>query len=113
MSENIWVPLRSQARRRLHSVDGRGRKIDPEVLDVAQSIAVRLIPYAERLIGDPSLATSLLEESAAIVSPSVRRSALLNKPPIANLAAYLFPAFISHVNLSTRKPLLVSKSITP
>jgi DNA-directed RNA polymerase specialized sigma24 family protein len=112
MSDNIWFPLRSQPGPRLHSVDGRGRKIDPEVLGVAQSIAIRLIAYAERLIGDPALATSLLEESAAIVSRSVRRAAQLNRPPIANLEAYLFRAFIRQVNSAKRKLLLVSRAVT-
>ena len=50
MAENIWFQYRGQARARLHSVDGCGRAIDLEVLDVAQSIAVRVIAYAEGLI---------------------------------------------------------------
>src|SRR5579859_2124208 len=92
MAENIWFPCGSRASARLHSVDGQGRKIDPEVLDVAQSIAGRAIAYAEQLIGDPALATSLLEESAAIVSRSLHRGAKHGKPPVANVEGYLFRA---------------------
>src|SRR5579859_3344370 len=112
MSENIWFPCGSRAKARLHSVDSRGRSIDPEVLDVAQSIAPRVIAYAEELIGDPALATSLLEESAAIVSRSLHRGAQHGKPPVANVEGYLFRAFIRRINVTRRKQLLISRAVT-
>jgi len=112
MAENIWFPRGSRANARLHSVDSRGQKIDPEVLDVAQSIATRAIAYAEELIGDPALATSLLEESAAVVSRSFRGRTQPNKAPIANVEGYLFRAFIRRINITRRKQLLVSRAIT-
>ncbi len=112
MAENISFPRGSRANARLHSVDSCGRKIDPEVLDVAQSIATRAVAYAEELIGDPALATSLLEESAAVVSRSFRRRTQPNKAPIANVEGYLFRAFIRRINITRRKQLLVSRAIT-
>jgi DNA-directed RNA polymerase specialized sigma24 family protein len=111
MSENIWFPCGSRAKARLHSVDSRGRSIDPEVLDVAQSIAPRVIAYAEELIGDPALATSLLEESAAIVSRSLRRGTQHGKPPVANVEGYLFRSFIRRINVTRRKQLLISRAV--
>src|SRR5579859_5457882 len=102
MAENIWFPCGSRASARLHSVDGQGRKIDPEVLDVAQSIAGRAIAYAEQLIGDPALATSLLEESAAVVSRSFGRRTQPNAAPIGNVEGYLFRAFIRRINIVKR-----------
>ena len=113
MSENIWFPCGSRANARLHSVDSQGRPIDPEVLDVAQSIAARAITYAEALIGDPALATSLLEAAAAVVSRSVRGRKQRNRTPVANLQGYLFRAFIRRVNVARRKQLLVSEAVVP
>jgi DNA-directed RNA polymerase specialized sigma24 family protein len=112
MAEKPWFPYRAEASPLLHSVDGRGRSIDPEVLNIARLIAVRVIPFAEGLIKDPALATSLLEESAARVSRVVRKRAQLKKPPIANLEAYLFRAFIRRVNTVKRKDVLVSTVVT-
>ena len=108
MAEKPWFPYRAEASPLLHSVDGRGQPIDPEVLNIARLIAVRVIPFAEGLIKDPALATSLLEESAAGVSRVVRKRAQLKKTPITNLEAYLFRAFIRRVNAVRRKEALVS-----
>ena len=112
MADNTWFPYRTEASARLHSVDMHGRTIDPQVLDIARAIAVRVIPFAEGLIKDPALATSLLEESAASVSRVVRKRAQFKQPPIANLEAYLFRAFIRRVNTVRRKEILVSAAMT-
>lgn len=112
MAEKTWFPYRGHAMARLHSVEGCGRALDPEVLDIAQSIAVRVVPYAESLIRDEALATSLLEESAASVSRVVRKRAQLNDPPLANVEAYPFRASMRRVNIAKRKELLVSTTIT-
>jgi DNA-directed RNA polymerase specialized sigma24 family protein len=112
MADNSGLPSRSETTPLLHSVDRCGRPIDPEVLNIAQFIAVRAIPFAEGLIKDPALATSLLEESAASVSRVVRKRAQLKKPPIANLEAYLFRAYIRRVNTVRRKEILVSGAMT-
>lgn len=110
MAENTWSSTRNQASVRLHSMDGYGRLIDPNVLNVAQSIAARAIQYAESIIRDTALAASLLEESAASVSCVVRKRAQLHKPPIANIEAYLFRAFIRRVNVVRQKEPLTSAS---
>ena len=111
MAEKPWYPDRAEASPLLHSVDRRGRPIDSDVLKIAQSLAVRAIPFAEALIKDPALATSLLEESAASVSRVVRKRAQLRRPPIANPEAYLFRAFIRRVNVVRRKELLASSAV--
>ena len=57
----------------LNSVDHLGRPIDPSVLSVAQEIGPGAVPYAEKVLGDPALAISLFEETAATVSkPEIR-----------------------------------------
>src|SRR5262245_53960384 len=112
MAEKPWFPSRFQPSPLLHSVDRHGRPIHPDVLVIARSIAIRAIPFAEGLIKDAALATSLLEESAASVSRVVRKRAQLNQPPIANLEAYLFRAFIRRVNNARGKEVLLSSAIT-
>jgi DNA-directed RNA polymerase specialized sigma24 family protein len=112
MAEKFWFPSRSQPNPLLHSVDRSGRPIHPDVLSIAESIALRALQFAEGLLKDPALATTLLEESAASVSRVVRQRAQLGKPPITNLEAYLFRAFIRRVNLARRKEIAVSSAIT-
>jgi len=112
MAEKFWFSSRSQPSPLLHSADRSGRLIDPEVLSVALSIASRAIQFAEGLVKDPALATSLLEESAASVSRVVRKRAQLGRPLIANLEAYLFRAFIRRVNTARRKETAVTSAMT-
>jgi hypothetical protein len=88
---------------RLSPIDGRGRRIDPVVLDVAEDIAARAIRHAEKLLRDPALATSLLEESAATVSRAIRAKNQTGNAPVRKLHAYLFRAFVRHVNRVKRK----------
>lgn len=78
----------------LNSTDRLGREIDPAVLSTAQEISSTAIRYAERLLGDPALATTLLEEAAATVSHALREKANNGDASIENLQAYLFQAFL-------------------
>lgn len=112
MADKSWFPSRSETTPLMNSVDSRGRPIDPEVLNVARLIAVRLIRFAEELIKDSALAMSLLEEAAASVSRVIRRRANLGKPPIAHLEAYLFRAFIRRVNTARRKQMRLWNAMT-
>jgi RNA polymerase sigma factor (sigma-70 family) len=78
----------------LNSTDRLGREIDPAVLSAAQQISSTAIRYAERLLGDPALATTLLEEAAATVSHALREKASNGNAGVENLEAYLFQAFL-------------------
>jgi len=88
---------------RINTVDRLGRSIDPIVWDAAEEIAPRAIRYAEKLLGDPALATDLLEESAAAVSRVLASKNGTGSAPVRNLPPYLFRAFIRRVNRARRK----------
>ncbi len=87
----------------INAVDRLGRRIDPVVLDAAHQIAPRAIRYAEKLLGDPALATDLLEESAAAVSRVLASKNGTENAHVRNLSPYLFRAFIRRVNKARRK----------
>jgi len=113
-ADKSWFPSRSETTPLVHSVDSRGRPIDPDVLNIARLIAARLIRFADELIKDSALATSMLEEAAVSVSRVIRKRTKLNEPPIARIEAYLFRAFIRRVNTARRKQILLwSAMISP
>ena len=86
--------------------DGRGRVIAPVVLSVANEIRENALRYGERALGDPAVAASLFEESAAAVSRLFARPTD-RKPAIRNLSAYLFSAFIRRVNRVRQRETLL------
>lgn len=53
MAEKTWFTNRTQTSVLLRSVERRGRNMNLEVLNVAQSITIRVTPSDEELIGDP------------------------------------------------------------
>jgi len=65
-----------QGQFRISPVDRLGRKIDPVVLAAAEEIGRRAVEYGEKLLRDPAFATTLLEESAALVSRAIRAKRL-------------------------------------
>lgn len=83
---------------RISPIDCRGRAIAPEVLSVAYEISGRALRHAEKVLGDPALALSAFEESAATVSRVVRAQQRLDDCNIRNLHAYLFRAFLRRIN---------------
>ena len=91
-------------------MDGRGRRIAPEVLSVANEIRKSALGYAEKKIGDPAVAASLFEEAAAMVSRLLARQTG-GKPTIRNLHAYLFTAFVRRVNRVRRREALLATRI--
>lgn len=99
---------RPEARFRISPIDRLGRTIEPAVLDAAEEIGQRAVHYAEKLIGDPALATNLLEESAAAVSRVLRSQQAHNDLHVRDLRAYLFRAFIRRVNKLRRRQLAVA-----
>jgi len=93
---------------RLNAVDRRGRKIEPAVLEAAEGIYSRALEHGLKLIGDPAVVTTALEEVAATVSRVIRGK----DPPgdlaqVRDLRAYMFRAFLRHVNHLKRKELAV------
>jgi DNA-directed RNA polymerase specialized sigma24 family protein len=93
----------------LNSVDHLGREIDTEVLSVAEKLGPRAVRRGEKLLGDPALALTLLEEVAATVTQAVRMKTHLGQPPISNLEHYLYGSFKHRLfKEKRREPVLVS-----
>ena len=81
----------------LNSVDLRGRPIAPNVLSAANEIAPKALSYAEKFVGDPCVAMNLLEEVAATVSETVRAKEAAQAPPVRDMRAYVYRAFLRKV----------------
>ncbi len=78
----------------VNAVDPLGRPIEPCVLSVAQEIAPQAVAYAQKSLADPCVAMNLLEEAAATVSEAVLAKHLAELPPIRDMRAYLYRAFL-------------------
>ena len=92
----------------INGVDRLGRGIDPIVLAAAEEVAPGALQYGERLLRDPALATTLLEESAATVSRAIRLNGDRGGIGVRNLQAYVFRAFVRRVNKARRRDVLLS-----
>src|SRR6202521_1151919 len=86
----------------LNSVDRLGRTMDPSILSVAQEIGPGAVRYAEKILGDPALAISLFEETAATVSKTRREKAASGKPDVTDIRGYLFLAYMRRVRRQKR-----------
>src|ERR1700688_933993 len=86
----------------LNSVDHLGRPIDPSVLCVAQEIGPGAVRYAEKVLGDPAVAISLFEETAATVSQTRRDKAASGKPDVTDIRGYLFLAYMRRIRRQKR-----------
>ncbi len=82
----------------LNAVDRLGRPIQRCVLSVAQDIAPQAVCYAQKFLADPCVAMNLLEEAAATVSEAVLAKQATELPPIRDLRAYLYRAFLRRVS---------------
>jgi hypothetical protein len=78
----------------VNAVDPLGRPIEPCVVSVAQEIAPQAVAYAQKSLADPCVATNLLEEATATVSEAVLAKHLAELPPIRDMRAYLYRAFL-------------------
>jgi DNA-directed RNA polymerase specialized sigma24 family protein len=94
----------------LNSVDLSGREILPTVLSVANRIAPKAIPYAERLLGDPAIAINLFEQAAASVSEAVKTKQA-SGAVVRDLAAYLFRTYMRLVSQTKRKDPILQESL--
>lgn len=92
--------MRSERDFAISSIDQLGRSISPVVLDAAQQISRRALPYGERILGDPAVVVSLLEQTAATVSLSL---ACESSASVHNLESYLFRAFLHEIGREKRK----------
>ena len=81
----------------VNAVDPLGRVMASCVFTAAQEIAPRAVSHAEKLLADPCVAMNLLEEAAATVSEAVRAKQAAELPPIRDLRAYLYRAFLRKV----------------
>src|SRR5580704_6885447 len=86
----------------LNAVDHLGRPIDPSVLSVAQEVGPGAVRYAEKVLGDPALAISLFEETAATISQTRLEKAARGKPDVTDIRGYLFLAYMRRVRRQKR-----------
>ncbi len=87
----------------VNGVDRSNRPIEPCVLSVANQIAPQALSYADNFVDDPCVAINLLEEAAATVSEVVRAKEAAQGPPIPDLRAYLYRAFLRRIAEEGRK----------
>ena len=92
----------------VNAVERRGRSIDPLVLAATEEVAPGALQYGERLLRDPALAATLLEESAATVSRAIRLNGDRGGIGVRNLQAYIFRTFVRRVNKARRRDVLLS-----
>jgi DNA-directed RNA polymerase specialized sigma24 family protein len=82
----------------VNCVDRLGRPIEPFVLSVAQESAPQALSYVQKYLADPCVAINLLEEAAATVSQAVLAKRASDLPPIRDMRAYLYRAFLRRVS---------------
>ena len=103
---------RAEGRLRISPVDSRGRAIATEVLAVAYEISGRALSHAENMLGDPALALSAFEETAATVSRVLSAQKRSDNRKIRNLSGYLFRAFLRRVDRLMRTEFLFGEHTT-
>ena len=96
---------------RISPVDRLGRKISPVVLDAAEAIGRRAIQHAEKLLIDPAVAASLLEQAAATVSRAVEARRHCAKNDVLDLQSYLFRAFIRRIDRIKKRQLVLDSAV--
>jgi DNA-directed RNA polymerase specialized sigma24 family protein len=92
----------------LNAVDHFGRPIDPSVLSVAQEVGPGAVRYAEKVLGDPALAISLFEETAATISQTRLEKAASGKPDITDIRGYLFLAYMRRIRRQKRMEVVLN-----
>ena len=90
-------------------VDQHGRHISPAVLVAAQAIRQRALRFAEKELGDPAVAASILEECAADVSRALYGGDGKSRDlVVGNLPGYLFRSVVRKVDRLKQKELPVA-----
>ena len=72
---------------------------------MAQNIAPQAVSYAQKYLADPCVAMNLLEEAAATVSQAVLAKQASHLPPIRDLRAYLYRAFLRRISAQRKTEL--------
>ncbi len=96
---------------RISPVDRLGRKISPAVLNAAEAIGRRAIQHAEKLLVDPAVAASLLEQAAATVSRAIEARRRLTKNDVLDVQSYLFRAFIRRIDRIKKRQLVLDSAV--
>ena len=96
---------------RISPVDRLGRKISPAVLNAAEAIGRRAIQHAEKLLVDPAVAASLLEQAAATVSRAIEARRRCSKNDVLDLQSYLFRAFIRRIDRIKKQQLVLDSAV--
>jgi DNA-directed RNA polymerase specialized sigma24 family protein len=96
----------------INSVDQHGRAIAPQVLTAANDISRRALRLAEKELGDPATAASILEYSAALVSRALYSSSSpVRNSNVKNLQGYLFRAVVRRIDrLKVKELPTISRS---
>lgn len=94
----------------LNAVDPLGRPIEPNVLSVAQEIAPQALCYVEKFVGDPCVATDLLEKAAGAVSDAVHAKEAAKVPPIRDVRAYLYRVYLRRIAVERQRETCVQLS---
>jgi len=95
----------------MNAVDPLGRPIEPCVLSVAQEIAPQALCYGEKFVGDPCVAMNLLEKAAGAVSEAVHAKEAAKVPPIRDLRAYLYRAYLRRIAAERQDETCVQLSV--
>src|SRR6202521_6115631 len=96
---------------RISPVDRLGRKISSAVLNAAEAIGRRAIQHAEKLLIDPAVATSQLEQAAATVSRAIEARKRCNRNEVRDLHSYLFRAFIRRINRIKKRQIILDGAV--
>ena len=96
---------------RINDVDRLGRRISPVVLEAAEEIGRRAVQHAEKLLIDPAIATSQLEQAAATVTRVLEARKRCTQTEVRDVQSYLFRAFIRRINRIKRHQLVVEGAI--
>lgn len=94
----------------VNAVDPLGRPIEPRVLSVAQDIAPQAVSYAQKSLADSCVAVNLLEEAAATVSEAVLAKQLAELPPVRNMRAYLYRAFLRRLSATRQAEIRLEEA---
>src|SRR5260370_39007411 len=87
-----------------------GRRISPWVLEHAEKTGPGATQHAEKLLIDPAVATSQLEQAAATVSRALEARKRCAQTEVQDLHSYLFRAFIRRINRIKNRELILDSS---
>ena len=84
--------------------------LNPVSFPLLKHIAPKAVSYAQKSLADPCVAMNLLEEAAATVSEAVLAKQFEDLPPIRDLRAYLYRAFLRRVAASRQSEIRLEEA---